>query len=79
MEKALATMPAREKREVAEWLLSQIEDQIPKDFFVGLQQVREGRRLNEEGRLWGQGFRSNSSLGSLTDSTVGLLFLCEYD
>ena len=51
MEKALATMPAREKREVAEWLLSQIEDQIPKDFFVGLQQVREGRRLNEEGRL----------------------------
>ena len=42
MEKALATMPAREKREVAEWLLGQIEDQIPKDFFVGLQQVREG-------------------------------------
>jgi hypothetical protein len=51
MEKALATMPAREKREVAEWLLGQIEDQIPKDFFVGLQQAREGRRLNEEGRV----------------------------
>jgi hypothetical protein len=51
MEKALATMPAREKREVAEWLLGQIEDQIPKDFFVGLQQVREGCRLNEEGRV----------------------------
>jgi hypothetical protein len=31
MEKALATMPAREKREVAEWLLGQIEDQIPED------------------------------------------------
>ena len=44
-------MPAREKREVAEWLLGQIEDQIPKDFFVGLQQVREGGRLNDEGRV----------------------------
>ena len=49
--KALATMPAREKREVAEWLLGQIEDQIPRDFFVGLQKVREERRLNEEGRV----------------------------
>ncbi len=51
MEKALATMPAREKREVAEWLLGQIEGQIPKDFFVGMQQVREGGRLNDEGRV----------------------------
>ena len=44
-------MPAREKREVAEWLLGQIEGQIPKDFFVGLQHVLEERRLNEEGRV----------------------------
>jgi hypothetical protein len=45
MEKALATMPVQEKREVAEWLLRQIEDQIPKDFFLGRQEVREGRTL----------------------------------
>ena len=45
MEKALATMPVQEKREVAEWLLGQIEDQIPKDFFLGLQQAREGQTL----------------------------------
>jgi len=51
MEKALATMPAREKREVAEWLLGQIEDQIPKDFFVGLQQVREARTILMEEAL----------------------------
>jgi len=51
MEKALATMPAREKREVAEWLLGQIEDQIPKDFFLGLQQAREGRTLLMEEAL----------------------------
>lgn len=51
MEKALATMPAREKREVAEWLLGQIEDQIPKDFFVCLQQVREGRTILMEEAL----------------------------
>jgi hypothetical protein len=51
MEKALATMPAREKREVAEWLLGQIEDQIPKDFFVGLQQVHEGRTILMEKAL----------------------------
>ena len=51
MEKALATMPAREKREVAEWLLGQIEDQIPKDFFVGLQQVREGQTILMEEAL----------------------------
>ena len=51
MEKALATMPAREKREVAEWLLGQIEGQIPKDFFVGLQQVREWRTILMEEAL----------------------------
>lgn len=45
IKKALATMPVQEKREVAEWLLGQIEDQIPKDFFLGLQQAREGRTL----------------------------------
>jgi len=51
MEKALATMPVQEKREVAEWLLGQIEDQIPKDFFLGLQQAREGRTLLMEEAL----------------------------
>ena len=51
MEKALATMPAQEKREVAEWLLGQIEDQIPKDFFLGMQQAREGRTLLMEEAL----------------------------
>ena len=51
MEKALATMPVQEKREVAEWLLGQIEDQIPKDFFLGLQQAREGQTLLMEEAL----------------------------
>jgi hypothetical protein len=51
MEKVLATMPVQEKREVAEWLLGQIEDQIPKDFFLGLQEVREGRTLLTEEAL----------------------------
>ena len=51
MEKALATMPVQEKREVAEWLLGQIEDQIPKDFFLGLQEAREGRTLLMEEAL----------------------------
>ena len=31
--------------------LSQIEDQIPKDFFLGLQQAREGRTLLMEEAL----------------------------
>jgi len=48
MEKALAAMPAREKREVAEWLLSQIEDQIPKDFFLALRQTQEAPTLSKE-------------------------------
>jgi hypothetical protein len=43
VEKALAGMPVRQKREVAEWLLGQIEDQIPADFFVGLRQAKEGQ------------------------------------
>ena len=51
MEKALAAMPVREKREVAEWLLSQIEGQIPADFFLGLQQAREGRTILMEEAL----------------------------
>ena len=45
VEKALACMPARQKREVAEWLLSQIEDQIPADFFIGLRQAKEGKTV----------------------------------
>jgi hypothetical protein len=36
------------KREVAEWLLSQIEDQIPKDFFLALRQTQEAPTLSKE-------------------------------
>jgi hypothetical protein len=45
VEKALASMPVKQKREVAEWLLSQIEDQIPADFFIGLRQAKEGKTV----------------------------------
>ena len=51
VEKPLACMPARQKREVAEWLLGQIEDQIPADFFTGLQQAKEGRTVLMEEAL----------------------------
>ena len=44
-------MPARQKREVAEWLLSQIEDQIPADFFIGLRQAKEGKTVLMEEAL----------------------------
>jgi hypothetical protein len=51
VEKALASMPVKQKREVAEWLLSQIEDQIPADFFIGLRQAKEGKTVLMEEAL----------------------------
>ena len=51
VEKALASMPAKQKREVAEWLLGQIEDQIPADFFIGLCQAKEGKTVLMEEAL----------------------------
>lgn len=51
VEKALASMPAKQKREVAEWLLGQIEDQIPADFFIGLRQAKEGKTVLMEEAL----------------------------
>ena len=44
-------MPAKQKREVAEWLLGQIEDQIPADFFIGLRQAKEGKTVLMEEAL----------------------------
>ena len=51
VEKALASMPVKQKREVAEWLLSQIEDQIPAYFFIGLRQAKEGKTVLMEEAL----------------------------
>ncbi|MCX6934852.1 MAG: hypothetical protein NTZ01_01435 [Verrucomicrobia bacterium] len=51
VEKVIETLPAMQKQEVAEWLLGQIEDQIPADFWIGLQQAREGRTVLMEEAL----------------------------
>jgi hypothetical protein len=36
-------LPLEEKQALAEWLLQEIEDEIPADFWLGLRQAEAGR------------------------------------
>ena len=53
LERTIKPLPMAQKVELAEWLLGQIEQDVPADFWVGLRQASEGRVVDMEKALSG--------------------------